>query len=117
MTVLAWITAILLLAGFGMAGVAKITKQQMVLDLAEHLGFTPSQYQLIGIAEAAGAVGVLLGRLVDDLSWLGLLAAIGLALLGLGALFFHTRANDAPKDMMPAAILTLVALVHIVAVA
>ncbi len=117
MTALAWVTGILLLIGFGMAGMAKITKQQMVIDGAEHLGFTVSQYQLIGAAEVAGAIGVLIGLLVDDLSWLGLLAAIGLILVGLGALFFHTRAKDAVKDMAPAAMLTVVAVLHVIAVA
>ena len=117
MTALAWITGILLLAGFGMAGMAKITKQQMLVESAEHLGFSISQYQLIGAAEVAGAVGVLVGLLVDDLSVLGLLAAVGLVLVGLGALFFHNRAGDAVKDMAPVAILSVVAILHIIAVA
>ena len=116
MTALAWITGILLLLGFGMAGQAKVMQQQMMLDSAEHLGFSPSQYRLIGAAEMAGAVGVLLGRLVDGLSGLGLLAAIGLVLVGLGGLFFHVRAKDSVKDMLPISVLTLVAVLHIIAI-
>ncbi len=117
MNAIAWVTAIALLIGFGMAGLAKITKQQMLMDSAAHLGFSPSQYQLIGVAEAVGAIGVLFGRLVDDLSGLGLLAAIGLTLVGLGALFFHVRAKDTPKDMVPAGALTGLAIFHIIAIA
>jgi len=117
MTALAWITAILLLLGFGMAGQAKVMQQQMMLDSAEHLGFSPSQYRLIGAAEMAGAIGVLLGRLVDGLSGLGLLAAIGLILVGVGGLFFHSRAKDSVKDMAPIAALTVVAILHVIAVA
>lgn len=116
MTALAWITGLLLLLGFGMAGQAKVMQQQMMLDSAEHLGFSPSQYRLIGAAEMAGAIGVLLGRLVDGLSGLGLLAAIGLVLVGVGALFFHVRAKDSVKDMLPISVLTLVAVVHIIAI-
>lgn len=117
MTALAWITGFLLLIGFGMAGQMKVMKQQMALDVAEHLGFSPSQYQLIGVAEMAGAIGVLIGLLVDSLSWLGVLAAIGLTVVGLGAIFFHVRAKDSVKDMAPAAMLTVVAILHIIAAA
>jgi len=116
MTALAWITALLLLVGFGMAGLAKLTKQKMVMQLADHLGFTGSQYQLIGAAEVAGAVGVLLGRLIDGWSVLGLAAAIGFTLLGIGALFFHVRAKDQVKDMVPISVLTLAAILHVIAI-
>lgn len=116
MTALAWITGILLLLGFGMAGQAKVMQQQMMLDTAEHLGFSPSQFRLIGAAEMAGAIGVVLGRLVDDLSGLGLAATFGLILVGIGALFFHVRANDTVKEMLPISVLTLVAMLHIVAI-
>lgn len=116
MTALAWITGLLLLVGFGMSGQMKAMKQQVMLDAAEHLGFSQERFQLIGAAEMAGAIGVVLGLLIDDLSWLGLLAAIGLVLVGLGALYFHVKAEDSVKDMVPVSALTLVAVLHIIAI-
>jgi len=58
---------------------------------AEHFGIPWNQYRLIGFAEAAATIGVLVG-----LGWrpLGIAAGIGLVLLMLGALGVHLRARD-----------------------
>lgn len=116
MSVLAWITAIVLAAGFGMAGMAKVARYEMVLESAERLGFTPTQYQLIGFAEVAAAFALMLERFYqEELNALGILAAVGLILLGSGALFFHRRAMDPVKEMAPIGVMTLVAILHLVA--
>lgn len=117
MDVVAWITGIILIAGFGMAGLAKITGQPMLMEAATHLGFTANHFKLIGAAEVAGAAGVLVGLLSEDLEWLGALAALGLAAMGLGAFFFHRKAGDGPKDSGPALVLAAVAVVHVIALA
>ncbi len=52
-------------------------------------------------ASSAGVAGVLAG-----LVWapIGIAAAIGLALLSVGAIAFHLRASDSAKDTAPAVI-------------
>ncbi len=117
MDIIAWITGLILAVGFGMAGLAKVTSQPMIMEAAEHLGFTPNQYRMIGAAELAGAIGVILGLLSDDLEWLGLLPAAGLLLTGIGAFYFHGKAGDEAKDSLPSLVLAFVALVFIGAVA
>ena len=56
---------------------------------------------MIGLLELAGVAGVLVG-----LRWapIGVAAAIGLALLMLGAIVFHRRASDSAADTAPAVI-------------
>jgi hypothetical protein len=59
------------------------------------------QWRLIGACELAGVAGVLVG-----LMWapIGIAAAIGLALLSIGAIAFHLRASDGAKDTAAAVI-------------
>ena len=59
------------------------------------------QWRLIGVCELAGVAGVLVG-----LMWapIGIAAAIGLALLSIGAIGFHLRASDNVADKAPAVI-------------
>jgi DoxX-like protein len=58
---------------------------------AAHFGIPWSRYRLIGAAELAAAAGVMIG-----LWWhpLGVAAAAGMALLLIGALITHRRAED-----------------------
>ena len=58
---------------------------------AAHFGIPCPSYRLIGVAELAAAAGVVIG-----LWWhpLGVAAAAGMALLLLGALITHRRAED-----------------------
>ncbi len=116
MNVLAWITGIVLIAGFGMAGAGKLMGQQMMKDTAKRFGFKDSQFQMLGGAEVAGAAGILVGLFSDgrDLELLGLLAAVGLILVGLGAVFFHRKFGDEPKDFAPALMLAVAAVLYIV---
>jgi hypothetical protein len=57
------------------------------------------QWRAIGVLELAGVAGVLIGLLWAPM---GIAAAIGLALLSVGAIAFHLRASDGAKDMAPA---------------
>lgn len=91
----------LLAALFGFAGLIKIAGLRQSLAIRDHLGVKPVQWRLIGLLELAGVTGVLVG-----LVWppIGVAAAIGLALLVLGAIVFHVRASDSVADMAPAVI-------------
>ena len=90
------------LAGlFAFAGLIKLLGVRRSLAIRDHLGVKPAQWRVIGLLELAGVAGVLVG-----LVWapIGVAAAIGLALLVLGAIVFHVRASDSVADTAPAVI-------------
>ncbi|BBX44993.1 DoxX family protein [Mycobacterium cookii] len=91
----------LLAAMFAFAGLIKVAGVRQSLAIRDHLGVDPMQWRLIGSLELAGVAGVLVG-----LRWapIGIAAAIGLALLVLGAIVFHVRASDSATDTAPAVI-------------
>ena len=95
------IVTALLAALFGFAGLIKLVGLRQSLAIRDHLGVKPVQWRLIGLLELAGVAGVLVG-----LVWppIGVAAAIGLALLVLGAIVFHVRASDSVADTAPAVI-------------
>ena len=117
MNIVATVTGIVLVLAFLAAGLAKVTKQDRMVQTAEHLGLSVRQFQLIGAPEIAGAVGVLAGVVSDDLDALGIVGAVGLVLVGVGAFVTHLRAGDPPKGAAPSLVLALVAVLHIVATA
>lgn len=88
----------LLAAMFAFAGLIKVAGVRQSLAIRDHLGVDPMQWRLIGSLELAGVAGVLVG-----LRWapIGIAAAIGLALLVLGAIVFHVRASDSATDTAP----------------
>ena len=91
----------LLAALFAFAGLIKVLGVRQSLAIRDHLGVDPTQWRLIGLLELAGVAGALAG-----LAWapIGVAAAIGLALLVLGAIVFHVRASDSVADTVPAVI-------------
>ena len=95
------IVTALLAALFGFAGLIKVVGLRQSLAIRDHLGVKPGQWRLVGLLELAGVAGVLVG-----LVWppIGVAAAIGLALLVLGAIVFHVRASDSVADTAPAVI-------------
>jgi hypothetical protein len=95
------IVTLLLAALFAFSASIKLLGVARSLAIRDHLGVQRLQWRLIGALELAGVVGVLVG-----LAWppIGIAAAIGLALLSIGALAFHIRASDRVVDMVPAVI-------------
>ena len=95
------VVTVLLAALFAFAGLIKVAGVRQSLAIRDHLGVDPLQWRLIGSLELAGVAGVLAG-----LRWapIGVAAAIGLALLVLGAIVFHVRASDSAADTAPAVI-------------
>jgi hypothetical protein len=95
------IVTLLLAALFTFAASIKLLGVPQSLAIRDHLGVSPLRWRLIGTLELAGVAGVLIG-----LAWppLGIAAAIGLALLSIGALAFHIKASDRIVDMAPAVI-------------
>jgi DoxX-like family len=91
----------LLAAMLGFAGLIKLAGVQQSLTIRDHLGLNPVQWRTIGTLELAAVAGVLTG-----LAWppIGVAAAVGAALLLLGAIIFHTRASDTAGETAPAVI-------------
>lgn len=87
------------------AGVPKVLRRPQMAEGAEHLGYSVTAFQAIGVLEVAAAAG-----LVAGLFWtpLGVAAATGLVLLLSGAVISHRRAGDGVKAFFPALVLTLV---------
>jgi hypothetical protein len=95
------IVTLLLAALFTFSSSIKLLGVSQSLAIRDHLGVKPLQWRLIGVCELAGVAGVLVG-----LMWapIGIAAAIGLALLSIGAIAFHLRASDGIKDTAAAVI-------------
>jgi hypothetical protein len=93
------LVAVVLGGAFAVLGAAKVARTPSMVARAGHVGFSVERYQLIGLAELAGAVGVLLGLAHSSL---GYSAGAGLLALMTGALFTHARQGDGPAEVAPA---------------
>lgn len=103
--VTAWILAAVLAIGFLCLGLAKVLALPSMRQRAARLGFTAAAYRLIGVAELAGAVGLLVELAAPVI---GILAAVGLLLLLAGALTTHVRHRDSVHEAGPAVLFSLV---------
>src|SRR5918996_550664 len=88
MNIILWIVQGLLAAMYGMAGVMKTfqtskAKEQLLWAKNRSDGFV----RFVGISELLGALGLILPLLTGILTWLTPLAAIGLTLIQLLAIF------------------------------
>jgi hypothetical protein len=92
--------------------IAKLAGHRRMRDAATHFGVAFRRYRLIGVAELAAAVGVLIGLLWRPA---GLLAAAGMVLLLLGALVAHRRAHDSIREAVPAIVALAVSGAYLVA--
>lgn len=102
------IVTVLLAILFTFASSIKLLGAPQSLAIRDHLGVTPVLWRVIGLLELAGVIGVLAG-----LAWaapIGVAAAIGLALLSVGAVAFHVRASDGFAKTAPAVIAILLAV-------
>jgi hypothetical protein len=70
---------------------ATLLRQQLQVQTAAKLQIPWDRYRLIGVPEAAAAIGLLIGYARAPF---GAAAAIGLALLMSGAIFFRLRVHD-----------------------
>ena len=73
------------------SGAAKLTKQPRVVDAIGSLGVPLAWFPALAMAEAAGAVGLVIGLWVPAL---GIAAGIGVVLYFTGAVATHVRAHD-----------------------
>lgn len=110
MNVALWIVAGLLAGIFLLAGIMKMMQPKE--KLAESMGwvehYEPRQIKFIGLLEALGAVGLIVPALTDILPVLTPLAAIGIALVMVGAMARHlSRGNETNMVAMNMAFLLM----------
>jgi hypothetical protein len=100
---------------FTFTATIKLAGMRPSLGVRDHLGIAPDAWRTIGLLELAGAAGVLLGLAV----WppIGVLAAAGLVLVGLGAVTAHRRVGDAATPIVTALAAATLALASLVLLA
>jgi hypothetical protein len=82
---------------YAIGGVGKLLGARQQVKTAEHLGIPWARYRLIGVAEVAASIGLLIGLAVVPI---GVAAAVGLILLMAGALAFRIRVGDGPAFLL-----------------
>jgi len=99
MNVALWIVQGLLALAFIGAGAMKLFAYEKYKAQAEKKGqavVTRGLATFIGIAEIAGALGIVLPTATNTAPWLSPLAAVGLATIMLLAIVFHVRRHESP---------------------
>jgi hypothetical protein len=115
MELLVWITTILLVLGVGGVAVMKLANNEEVIKQANRLGYEPIR-KPTAVAELFGVAGVVIGAVNSDLKWLGILAAIGIAGMMLGAIVHHRRAGDT-WPTTPSILMLILSVLYIVGLA
>ena len=114
MNVVLWIIAGLLAAAFAAAGLMKLAQPKEKLA-ASGMGwteqFSPAAVKAIGALEVLAAVGLILPALLDTATVLVPLAALGLALMMIGAAVTHARRKENQMIGVNVVLLVLAAVV------
>jgi uncharacterized membrane protein YphA (DoxX/SURF4 family) len=115
--VVVWIVTGLLAVLFLMAGAMKLAKSKAQLVENPSMGwaedFSPAVLKFIGLAEVAGAAGLVLPGAFDVATWLVPTAAIGLAGVMAGAVITHLRRKEYPNMVVNLVLLALAVFVAI----
>ena len=107
MFVLAAILSVLLAVSMAHSFVRKATGASSSMELRDRLAVPPMLWSTIGVLELCAALGLLAGLVV---AWLGVAAAVGVALLMAGAVMAHLRRHIAGAALTPPAVLFMVAV-------
>ena len=117
MSAVAVLLTIILFFAFLASGLQKVIFNPTVSRLADHLGFTKSAYQRVGVLEIVGAVGLLVGVGAWGSSFWAILndiAAIGLFVLMMSAAGTQFRKGDKANAVAPVLILGALALLEMI---
>lgn len=108
-----WAMQVILALVFGLVGVMKLVVPKE--KAAERMGyvndFTENQLKLIGVAELAAAVGLILPWATGILPILTPLAAVGLVVIMVGAALVHRRRGETPMIISNVVLLLAAAFV------
>lgn len=105
------VVSVLLALEMAVAGAPKVIQLSVVRASAEHLGVSVALDRMIGLAQIAAAVGLLLGIAFPALS---VVTAAAVCLLMGGAVRYHIKANDTFVAMLPAVLTAAAALAVVV---
>ncbi|MFI7640651.1 DoxX family protein [Nonomuraea sp. NPDC049400] len=113
MNIVLWIVQAVLAVMFGMAGVMKSTqpKDKLQAKLPWVEDFSAGTIRFIGVAELAGALGLILPAATGIVPFLTPLAATGLAVVMVLAALTHARRKEPAAIAFNAVLLVLAALV------
>ncbi len=114
MNVALWIAAVVLALGIGVSGLLKVVFGREKLTSNPRMAWaqdlTDPKFRTIGSLEFLGALGVILPALTGIAPVLVPLAAVGLALIMIGAMVFHVRRGDGAASLVPPLVFTLLAI-------
>ncbi len=98
MNVAVWVVTVMLSVVFAATGVDKLVtpKAKIVANPGQQWAqdFPPLTIKAIGVCEVLGALGLILPAVLDIATWLVPTAAIGLALIMVGAAITHLRRRE-----------------------
>lgn len=113
MNALRALLTLIMTAGFGFFGPAKIAKASVVTESAGWDRLSEGQWAAIGVLEIAAVLALVLA-LLPRFRPLGIAAAAGLATLTACAVVYHLINSDPVGDIAPALIQGLVATTYVV---
>lgn len=105
-----WIVQVLLAAIFLMTGMTKLTqpRQKMAAGpMRWAADVTDAQFRTIGLLEVLGAIGLILPAALGLAPLLAPLAAVGLALIMVAAIYTHVRYDESERLAVPIVVLAL----------
>jgi uncharacterized membrane protein YphA (DoxX/SURF4 family) len=101
------VLSVLLAVAFLGSGGLKVVGAKQSLTMRDQLRVGAQLWRVVGALEVAGGLGLVVGLVVP---LLGIAAAVGLALLMVGGIGAHARAQDL-RNAGPAALLLVLAVV------
>ncbi len=113
MNIALWVVQILLAVAFLGSGLMKLTqpKEKIATSMAWAADFSPTAIKLIGLVEILGALGLVLPAVTGIAPILTPLAAVGLALVMVGAAITHARRGETQMIAVNVVLLLLAAFV------
>lgn len=102
------LSGLLALLALAAGGPKMVLKGDVSASLQSHMGLSAGLVRFIGLAEVAAGVGLIVG-----LFWqpLGIAAAVGMALLMVGAVGYHFRVGDYANPETRGGAMTAVVLI------
>jgi hypothetical protein len=94
MSIIVWVVSLLVAAIFFAHGLAFIAQPSAVRAQLGDVGLSFTQLRLLGVAEVAGAVALIVGNAVEHLWWLAALAAGGFVIVSIGATVLHRKRGE-----------------------
>lgn len=117
MNVAVWIASGALAALFLLAGAMKLVKSKSELGANPSMrwaeDFPPPLLKAIGAAEVAGALGLILPGALDIATWLVPTAAVGLAVMMIGAALTHARLKEFPNVALNVVLLAVAVFIAV----